>query len=115
MTSTSAQLAKSPYEIVGGDPAIRDFVDRFYDLMDSEPDYSELRALHADDLAPMRVSLTAFLVAWMGGPRHWFTERPGKCLMSAHNGVRVTAETARQWAEAMHRAIAESRVEARFG
>ena len=63
----------------------------------------------------MRVSLTGFLAAWMGGPRDWFAERPGKCLMSAHNGVRVDPETARQWADVMARAIGKSSVDPEFG
>lgn len=115
MTTTTAQLAKSPYEMIGQTPAIREIVDLFYDLMETQGEYAELRALHQDDLAPMRTSLTGFLAAWMGGPRDWFTERPGKCLMSAHKDVPMTPATARQWADAMTRAISQSSVDAQFG
>jgi hemoglobin len=115
MTTTTAQLAKTPYEMIGERPAIREIVDLFYDLMETQAEYAELRALHQSDLAPMRSSLAGFLTAWMGGPRDWFTDRPGKCLMSAHNDVRTTPETARQWADAMTRAIGQSSVDAQFG
>lgn len=115
MTTTTAQLAKSPFDMIGGTPAIREFVDLFYDMMETQGEYAELRALHGADLAPMRTSLTEFLAAWMGGPRDWFTERAGKCLMSAHKGVRIDTATARQWADAMTRAIGQSSVEAEFG
>lgn len=115
MTTTTAQLTRTPYDMIGGSAPIREIVDRFYDLMEGDPAYAELRALHAPDLAPMRASLTGFLAAWMGGPRDWFEERPGKCLMSAHKGVVITPETARQWAEAMRRAVEESPVDQTFG
>lgn len=100
-------LPRTPYEALGGSIAIRRIVDRFYDLMESEPDYAALRAMHAADLSPMRDSLAGWLSAWAGGPRDWFDRNPGKCMMSAHRGLGVTRATADQWADAMARAIAE--------
>ena len=47
------------------------------DLMEADPAYETLRALHAADLSPMRDSLSDFLMAWLGGPRDWFVQRPG--------------------------------------
>jgi hemoglobin len=85
---------------------VRQIVDRFYDLMDEDPAYAELRAMHSADLAPMRDSLTGFMVGWSGGPRDWFAQ--GKCVMSLHAPLGVTAQTARQWLEAMARAIDET-------
>jgi hemoglobin len=100
----------TPFETIGGAPAVRAFVDRFYDLMDTDPAYEALRALHAPDLAPMRDSLAGFLTAWLGGPRDWFTQRPGACIMSAHARIPINAETAGQWTGAMARALADTRV-----
>lgn len=97
-----------PFETIGGRAPIARLVDRFYDIMESDPAYAELRAMHAADLGPMRESLTDFLVAWMGGPRDWFTKRPNACIMSDHvtlNGM--TRDTARQWMDAMTRAMAD--------
>ena len=107
MSGPSSQRSVTAYECLGGYPVVRRMVDRFYDLMDSDPDYSDLRALHAPDLAPMRDSLTGFLSAWLGGPRDWFEANPGKCMMSAHRNVAVTQKTAGQWADAMERSVGE--------
>lgn len=82
--------------------------ERFYDLMEQDPAYAELRAMHAPDLTEMRASLPLFLAGWAGGPRDWFEANPGKCMMSAHGGFAINRATAGQWAEAMTRAIAES-------
>lgn len=98
---------RTPYEAIGGAPVIERVVNRFYNLMEDEPQYAKLRAMHASDLGPMRRSLAGWLIAWAGGPRDWFDENPGKCMMSAHRGLGATEETAGQWADAMARAIAD--------
>ncbi len=100
-----------PYELVGGHKGVRRIVDRFYDLMESEPAFAALRALHAPDLSPMRRSLSGFLTGWMGGPRDWFADNPGKCMMSLHASVGVDPLTAGQWVDAMRRALADSGVD----
>ena len=105
MEQATATRPRTAFDLVGGARLVRRVVDRFYDLMDADAEYAELRLLHAPDLSPMRDSLTGFLTAWLGGPRDWFDERPGRCMMSAHRGVAITDASARQWAEAMSRAV----------
>ena len=98
----------SPFERLGGHPAIAAIVNRFYDLMESDPAYAGLRAMHAPDLAPMRQSLAGFLAGWSGGPRDWFEANPGRCMMSMHKPFAITADLAGQWVDAMKRAIADA-------
>ncbi|MBL8549648.1 MAG: group II truncated hemoglobin [Hyphomonadaceae bacterium] len=98
---------ETPFDLLGGRDTMQAIVDRFYDLMDSDPAYAELRAMHAPDLTKMRRSLAGFLTAWAGGPRDWFEENPGKCMMSAHDPFAISPAIAGQWAEAMRRAIAD--------
>lgn len=110
MTETASPEApvQSPFERVGGHAALQAITNRFYDLMEQDPAYAELRAMHAADLAPMRESLPLFLAGWAGGPRDWFEANPGKCMMSMHAPFPIGRQTAEQWAEAMTRAIAET-------
>lgn len=96
---------KTPYERLGGREVIVAITNRFYDLMEADPAYAALRAMHAADLGPMRESLAGFLTGWSGGPRDWFAS--GKCMMSMHRGLPIARETADQWAAAMARAIAD--------
>ena len=88
MATQAETTAISPFDRIGGIAA--------------------LRAMHAADLAPMRASLPSFLAGWSGGPRDWWEANPGKCMMSMHAPLAIDRETARQWAEAMRRAIADA-------
>ena len=108
--SQAEVLASSPFERVGGHPVLQAITARFYDLMDQDPAYAELRAMHAEDLGEMRQALPQFLAGWAGGPRDWFEANPGKCMMSMHAPFPIGRQTAEQWAEAMTRAIAECEV-----
>lgn len=108
--ATTAAPPATPFDLIGGHPALHEITDRFYDLMEQDPAYAELRAIHSADLTDMRAQLPLFLAGWAGGPRDWFEANPGKCMMSAHGGMAITRETAGQWADAMIRAIAETDV-----
>ena len=99
----------TPFERIGGRAPITAMVSRFYDLVEREPDFAELRAIHQPDLAPMRESLADFVTAWTGGPRDWFEKRPGACIMSAHGAMPgITMATAEQWIAALSRAAEET-------
>ncbi len=105
--ASQASPTRTAYEALGGRRVIDRIVRRFYDLMETDPAYAKLRAMHAADLGPMRDSLASFLAGWSGGPRDWFEQNPGKCMMSAHRDLPICRETAQQWVEAMRRAIEE--------
>ncbi len=109
--SETAQAPALPYEVIGGRPVVQRLVDRFYDLMDEDPAYLALRQIHAPDLAPMRRSLTGFLSGWLGGPRDWFEANPGRCVMSAHAPIPITAQTAAQWMAAMGQALDDAGID----
>lgn len=100
-------MQRTPYELLGGERGLRELVERFYDLMDALPDSAEIRAMHAEDLSPMREKLFLYLSEWLGGPR-LYSERTGTmCLNEAHAPFSI-GETARdQWLLCMRRALEE--------
>lgn len=110
MTGAAAERV-NPYEMIGGKAAIRAVVDRFYDLVETDPAYRRLRAMHAEDLAPMRESLAAFLGFWLGGPESWRPVNGGGCVMSLHGRFKINESDAREWMDAMTRAISDNAVE----
>ncbi len=66
----------TPFEWIGGEERVKALVERFYDLMDLEPAYTQLRAVHGSTLENARQRLFWFLCGWMGGPQH-YTDRFG--------------------------------------
>ena len=99
--------ATSAYELLGGEPAVRALVDRFYDLMDLEPAYAQLRALHPTTLEGSRDKLHWFLCGWLGGPQH-YTERFGHPMLRArHLPFAIGIAERDQWLQCMHQAMRE--------
>lgn len=57
------------YRLVGGEKAVRELVDRFYEYMDTLPEARDIRAMHPVDLTSSREKLFMFLSGWLGGPQ----------------------------------------------
>ena len=68
---SAASPGPTPFERLGGETGVRALVDRFYDLMDLEPAYAGIRALHPTALDGSRDKLFWFLCGWLGGPNHY--------------------------------------------
>jgi hemoglobin len=99
--------ALTPYERIGGAAAVRALVDRFYDLMDLEPSYADLRRVHGNDLANARDKLTWFLSGWLGGP-DLYVERFGHPRLRArHLPFSIGVRERDQWMECMNQAMTE--------
>ncbi|MEP6873959.1 MAG: group II truncated hemoglobin [Burkholderiales bacterium] len=97
----------SPFERVGGEPAVRALVDRFYDLMDLDPALTELRALHPTTLDGSRDKLFWFLCGWLGGPQH-YTDRFGHPMLRArHLPFSIGIKERDQWLACMRQAMLE--------
>ena len=102
----------SVFEWIGGEANIKAMVERFYDLMDIESSYKELRAAHGADLSKGRERLFWFLCGWMGGPQH-YTERFGHPMLRArHMPFSIRIAERDQWLACMNQAMLETGVEA---
>jgi hemoglobin len=106
-----AAAAQTPYALLGGDAAVRALVERFYDLMDLEPRYTELRALHAPDLAHARQKLTLFLSGWLGGPSLYIERYGHPMLRARHLPFPIGIRERDQWLACMEQAMVEQGVE----
>ena len=100
----------SLYDTIGGASAVRRIVDRFYDIMDSSPAASRIRAMHAEDLSPMRRRLFEFFSSWLGGPPLYF-QRPGHhCIVRAHRRLSIGQAERDEWMFCMGRALEDCAV-----
>ena len=99
------------FEIIGGEARLRELVDRFYDLMDLEPRFADLRAMHPPSLDGSRDKLFWFLSGWMGGP-DLFIERFGHPRLRArHLPFAVGSSERDQWLRCMAWAMQDVGIE----
>lgn len=95
------------YELLGREPGIRKLVDRFYDLMETLPEATTIRAMHPEDLSESRDKLTWFLVGRFGGPP-LYEERVGHPRLRArHMRFAVDDAAADAWMQCMNQALSE--------
>ncbi|ROR18083.1 hemoglobin [Comamonas sp. BIGb0124] len=101
----------TPFEWMGGEPRVQALVDRFYDLMDLEPAYADLRAAHGPELDQARQRLFWFLCGWLGGPQH-YTDRFGHPrLRMRHMPFSIGIRERDQWVACMDQAMGETEVD----
>ena len=101
----------TPFETMGGEAAVRTLVDRFYDLMDLEPAYAGIRALHPGTLDGSRDKLNWFLCGWLGGP-DLYVERFGHPRLRArHLPYAIGIPERDQWLACMRQAMTECAVD----
>ncbi|MBB5190377.1 hemoglobin [Silvimonas terrae] len=97
----------TPYQMLGGEAPLRHLVDRFYDIMDTDPRVLPLRQMHGPDLTPIRQKLFEFLSGWLGGPS-LFIEKYGHPMLRARHMPFAVDEDARdQWLLCMYTAMDE--------
>ncbi|MDD5403327.1 MAG: group II truncated hemoglobin [Sulfuricella sp.] len=93
------------YQRIGGEETIRRLVDRFYDLMDEDPDYYGIRKLHPQDLAGARGKLFMFLSGWTGGPQLYEEKFGHPRLRQRHLPFTIGEAERDQWMGCMVRAM----------
>lgn len=94
---TTPEQSHTLYDLIGGDVRVRELVDRFYDLMDLQPEFAVLRAMHPPSLDGSRDKLYHFLSGWSGGP-DLYTPRYGNAFLRARHLPFAIGTNARdQW------------------
>lgn len=99
------------YDRLGGDQAIRELVDRFYDLMELEPAYAELRAIHPPTLELSREKLYQFLSGWTGGPQLYVERYGHPRLRARHMPFTIGVRERDQWMACMTQAMDELQID----
>jgi len=103
----AAPQPATAFDKVGGAANVRALVDRFYDLMDLEPEFAGLRALHPTTLEGSRDKLYWFLTGWLGGPSLYIDRFGHPMLRARHLPYAIGIAERDQWITCMGLALAE--------
>ena len=109
-TPEDTPTTATPFEWIGGETQVRALVVRFYDLMDIEPGYAELRAVHGSTLDEARQKLFWFLCGWLGGPNHYIERFGHPRLRMRHMPFAIGVRERDQWVACMDQAMEETGV-----
>jgi hemoglobin len=101
----------TPYEQIGGASSLKAITKEFYALMDTQPNYKELRAVHGPDLGRAQERLFWFLSGWLGGPA-LYVEKVGSPMLRARHLPFPIGEIERdQWVTCMVEAMTRQGVD----
>lgn len=106
MDETKPQRA-TPYELIGGDAAVRALVDAFYDRMDLEEAFADIRRLHPPSLDGSRDKLYWYLSGWLGGPSLYIDRFGHPRLRARHLPFPIAEKERDQWLACMQMAMAD--------
>jgi len=95
------------FEALGGADGVRALVDRFYDLVESDPEAANLRRLHGPSLASAREKLTLYLTGWTGGPPVYVQRYGHPMLRARHLPFAIGVTERNEWLWCMERALQE--------
>ncbi|GAB4264201.1 MAG: group II truncated hemoglobin [Methylomicrobium sp.] len=104
----------TPYELIGGEKAVRSLVDRFYFFMDTLPEAEGIRAMHQPNLSGAKEKLFKFLSGWLGGPDLFVQEYGHPRLRARHFPFSIGADERDQWMLCMTKALRELPMDTRF-
>ncbi|HAN30106.1 MAG TPA: hypothetical protein DCQ06_00780 [Myxococcales bacterium] len=111
MTEREAVNRPSWYERIGADEGVKALADRFYAVMDSEPRYQSLRAIHPANLSRSIERFYAFLSGFLGGPPIYWQKYGHPRLRMRHGSFPIDRPMARQWVSCMQDALDHSHLD----
>jgi hemoglobin len=97
----------TPYQRIGGEPAVRALVKRFYQLMDELPEAYGVRKLHPRDLSGSEEKLYLYLTGWLGGPQLYVEKFGHPRLRARHLPFTIGGAERDQWLLCMRQAMQE--------
>ena len=111
MSNENPITQTTPFEQIGGAARIQELVTRFYDLMEIEEKYADLRATHHENLVMTREKLFDFLNGWLGGPQLYVEKYGHPRLKARHMPFKIGVTERDQWVACMAQAMREIGVE----
>lgn len=92
---------QTPYQLIGGESTLARLCNRFYELMDSVPQFATIRALHPVELQSSQDKLYMFLSGWLGGPDLYVENIGHPMLRRRHLPFAIGESERDQWVACM--------------
>lgn len=108
MTVNALESSTSIFEKVGGADTVHRLVEAFYQHMDTLPAARNIRAMHAENLAPTRAVLKLYLAEWLGGPAEYSASRGHPRLRMRHMHFQIGPSERDAWMLCMGKALDET-------
>lgn len=105
MTELTNDPIPTLFDEMGGAEKIKELVDQFYDLMELDMQFAELRRLHPNQLDSSREKLMMFLSGWTGGPNLYIEKYGHPKLRARHLPFAINLEMRDQWLRCMGQAM----------
>ena len=93
---------------IGGAVVIDRLVEAFYRRMDTLPEATTVRAMHAPDLGQVKSVLKRYLSEWTGGPKLYSPEKGHPRLRQRHMGFSIGNAERDAWLLCMRGAMEET-------
>lgn len=97
------------YQMIGGEQALERLVEKFYDIIETDPDGEIVHALHRKGfgISHVRLAQFEFLSGFFGGPQY-YAERMGHAnLRAMHEHIQIGSAEVNAWLVCMEKAINE--------
>lgn len=103
------------YDLLGGEQggtaAIRQLVETFYNIMDTDKKAAPIRAMHPADLTASREKLFMFLTGWTGGPQLYIERYGHPFLRRRHLPFSIDESARDQWMYCMISAMQQLKMD----
>lgn len=113
--SSNLDLTKQTlYDLVGGEDGVKNLVNLFYDIVETNPDAHKLHLLHlrGNGIAHSRLEQFNFLSGFLGGPKLYVEMHGHSNIRTMHAHIEVSAESKDIWLKCMSMAIESIEMEA---
>jgi hemoglobin len=103
---------QSVFDQIGGEPAVRALVERFYDLVETQPEGAQILHLHllGHGMAHVRAEQFDFMSGFLGGRRLYAENHGHMNLREIHAHVPIRAIDAENWLHCMSCALVDTGV-----
>ncbi|QFY62428.1 group II truncated hemoglobin [Rhizobium grahamii] len=96
------------YQAIGGDEAVRALSRRFYELMDTLPEATHVRAVHPPTLDGSEEKFYEYITGYLGGPPLYTDKRGHPRLRSRHFVAEIGPLERDEWLLCFRRALDET-------